>query len=334
MKKSKKEIFLVILVILFAALSGFFYNQSKNTVHTGEIHYKENSNTSYKVYLKDKKYYNRDYLDEGMQYISSIIDYIDVNFKYSADYDIDDSYNINKRIVADFKIVDNQNPEKVIYSKQDVLKNEIKVSNKIDIDDNVKVEYNKYNSLANEFKTNYGISADCNLVVSYYIEYYNDSRELSQVRTLSVTVPLSEQMISISKNQNLNNNLVFVGKTTNSPVNKTMAILAISFLFVMVATIILLIAEIKKRKAKESKYDNFIKRTLKQYDAYITEAKEEINTSGKSIINVESFKELLDVRNNIEKTIVYIKESDDVSKFLIIDNEVYEYKVTRAEMDK
>ena len=42
----------------------------------------------------------------------------------------------------------------------------------------------------------------------------------------------------------------------------------------------------------------------------------------------------MDVRNSVEKAIIYVKENENTSKFMIVDEEVYVYKVTRNEMDK
>ena len=334
MKKNKKERILLLLAILFAVVGLYYYNQSKTVVSTGEINYRENSNTTYKVYLKDKKYYNKDYLDEGMQYISSIIDYLDINFLYSANYDVDEIFTINKRVVADLKITDRENKDKIIYTKQDVLKKDIKLSKTVDINDNVKIDYSKYNSIANEFKTSYGISADCNLIISYYIDYISDNNDLNQNRVIKVEIPLSEQMINIQKSPTINNNLVFFGKTTNSKTNKNLFMVSIGFLVVAVLTLLFYFIEFKKRKGKESKYDNFIDKVLKQYDAYITVAKDEADIGDKPVVKIDSFKELLDVRNSIEKPIVYLKVSDNESRFMLIDNEAYIYTITREEMDK
>ena len=83
----------------------------------------------------------------------------------------------------------------------------------------------------------------------------------------------------------------------------------------------------------ESKYDRFIKKTLKEYDAYITVSNSDYEVGGKKVFNIPSFKELLDVRNNLEKPIIYYKIDEDHSKFSIISDEIYEYEASRKEMD-
>ena len=333
MKKNKEKI-LIFLVFVFGVVSAICYFQSKNVIATGQVHYKESGGVNYKVFLKDKKYYNKDYLDEGMQYIASIIDRIDITYKYNATYDVKTEFNIDKKVLADIKIVDSQNSDKVIYTKQEIYKTNSETSDQIDANDVISVDYKKYNSLANEFKTNYGISADCKLVVSYIIDYKSKDGELKQNRALNVEIPLSEQMINITKTGAINNNLVFVGKTTNGSVNKVLLYVAIASLIITLGILALLVVEIKNRKDKESKYDAYVKKLLKQYDAYITEAKDDAYTTKKSVISIQSFKELLDVRNSVEKAIIFVKESENSSKFMIVDEEVYVYRVTREEMDR
>ena len=88
--------------------------------------------------------------------------------------------------------------------------------------------------------------------------------------------------------------------------------------------------EVSDRK-KISKYDKFISKALKQYDSYITEAEHETTNKGNSV-KISSFRELLDVRNNTNKTIVYIRLDDDTSKFEIIDGDtLYYYLAKRSD---
>ena len=334
MKKNKKEIVILVAIIIFAILTGYFYKESKTIKSTGEIGYEEKSNINYKVFLKDKKYYNRDYLDEGMQYISSIIDYIQIDYNYNVKFDQENTYTINKKVLADVKIVDTDKSDKIIYSKQDVIKEVTIKNNEINLNDTIKIDYKKYNNLTNEFKTNYAISADCNLVVSYYVYYENEYGDIKQNRLLNVTIPLSQQMINITKSDNINARNTYLGTTTKSTINSLMLTIALIMGVVTIILVFALVSQILKRRAKESKYERFVKKILKDYDSYITESKEENYSTNKPVIKVDSFKELLDVRNNVEKAIIYIKKDDNTSKFIIIDNEIYEYTVTRQEMDK
>lgn len=331
--KKKNEILLLIIIVVFVLLSTFFYKQSKNITTINDFSYVERGGINYKVYLTDKKYYNSDYLDEGMQYISSIIDYIDFDFKYNTVFNEKQKFNIKEKLTGEVKIVDTDNNDKVIYHKKETIKENKTSSENIDIVDNVKIDYRKYNSLTNEFKSSYGISADCRLYLEYNIEYENKDNGIKENRVLKAEIPLSEQMINIKKNDDFYNESTIAGTTTKSIINIIMFILSIVFILLAFIGVIILIISAIKRIKNESKYDRFIAKILRDNDSYITISKEEYVEKGKSIVKIDSFKELLDVRNNIEKPIIYTKIDENTSKFVLVDSEIYEYEVTRKEID-
>ena len=334
MKKNKLEIILIFGMILCGMISLYFYNESKAIITTDEINYHENGGVNYKVYLSDKKYYNREYLDEGMQYISSIIDNIELKYRYNVKYNSNDTFDVTTRVLADVKIVDTDNNDKVIYSKQESIKEEKTSGKDIVIDDTIKVDYKKYNALTNSFKTSYGINAKCRLVVYYYIQYQNNGGNIRQNKVMTVEVPLSQQMISIVKSNDMNNSLTYTLQTNEGSINVLMLVLSFIFLAITLILLATLFKAFIKKKSLESKYDRYINKILRQYDSYITESSDTSVDVNKNVIKVNSFKELLDVRNNVEKAIVYIKLDENTSKFVLIDNEIYEYVVMRSEMDK
>lgn len=334
MKKDKIEIVLFIAAIIFAIAALFFYGQSKKTVLTAEIPYTESGSTSYKVHLNDSTYYNKDYLDEGMQYISSIIDYIDVNFNYNAEYDGIKSYKVNRNVVAQITITDQDGSDKVIYSKKEVLVEKEEELTDLNLSDDIKIDYAKYNGLVNDIKSKYGISANSMLKLEYNLAYSADNENIKASKKLSIDIPLSKQMINITKGDVINDSSVYAIEATDSVVNYAMFAIMLVMAFAGITCFSIAILRVRDRIKNESKYDRFINKVLKEYDSYITEASEDIEIASKETIKVNSFKELLDVRNNIDKTIVYTKIDENTSRFQIIDEEVYEYVVTRKEMEK
>ncbi len=329
----KKEIFLLVIAILLSILCFVLYDKSKNMVFLNEVKYKENGYLRYKVHLTDSSYYGTDYLDEDMQYISSIIDRFDITYNYNAEFDKQDKFDVITNLTANIRIVDDQTG-KVIYTKSELLNNKKETKDALNIDEHVSIDYKKYNQLANEFKTKYGISANCKLSLSYVIQYKDEKTGVSQSRLMTMEIPLSEQMITVSTTDDINNASSYIVSTTKSKLNTLLFFAAIVTLIIAALCIVKFVDMVKKRINSESKYDRFIKKILKEYDAYITISNSEYDTSEKNILNVPTFKELLDVRNNLEKPIIYYKIDSDNSKFSIISDEIYEYKVSRKEMDK
>lgn len=342
MKKNKgsKNFVIIVITLFFALASLALYRQSIGIKVLEKVNYSEDSNVRYRVHVTDKKYYNAEYLDEGRQYISEIIDYIDIDFNNKVTFDKKLDYVASKQVVANVKIVDSNNEENVIYESQETLDDDNKLSNKdtndIDLGSSIKIDYKKFNTLTNDFKSNYGISANCKLIVTYYATYigdYKDFDDIKKVSTMKVEIPLSEQMITISKTSDVKTNDNYSQTTNTSIINKTLFIFSTLFLFLSIVLLIYLVRNVTSNSKNVSKYEKFIKKTLRKYDAYITESND-ASTKGKNQINVSTFKELLDVRNNIEKAIVYVRIDDKKSKFMIIDEkEVYIYTASEEDFN-
>lgn len=336
MKLVKYAIFAIILFVVSLLING--YCDKKSSV---QLNYNEQQNINYKVYLTDDTFYNAKYLNEGMQYISSIINYIDVDFNHKVIFEDIINYDVNTKIMADINIVDKANSDKIIYNSEELLfdnSDKVKNSNVIDVSKNIKIDYKKYNKIANEFKTNYGISANCSLVVKFYVNYEgsykkNDAIKNSSVGTLEI--PLSEQMINIDKSNDINNSLVYNFTNVDSVGIKILKIISVILYVACIVMLIIFLIKIIKISNTRNKYDVYIRKILRQYDAYIAETKSVINETGKTVIKCNSFKELMDVRNNIEKAIIYVKINKFNSKFLLIDNnEIYSYQVSSSDFNK
>ena len=151
---------------------------------------------------------------------------------------------------------------------------------------------------------------------------------------MTVNIPLSEQMINITKGENIENSGSYTGTSNKTIINKVLYIVSILFAIIALALLVALYKIIIKTSKQTSKYEKFISKTLRQYDSYITEADKTDDTKKRTIVRVNSFKELFDVRNSIEKTIIYIKVSDTKSKFEIIDTDtIYCYEVSEEDFE-
>ena len=338
-KNSKKNMIYAFIIIALVFISIILSNKSYSLKKYESLDYKETISTSYRVYLDDDSYYNTPYLEEGMQYISDIIDYVDVTFSYIDNFKDNLSYNVKTKAEAIITIVDPDDKNKVIYKSTEVIddeKTEIDTSKTINKVKNFKINYAKYNYVANEFKKKYGITAKCNVRINYYINYtgkYKGLENISRNTVMHIDIPLSEQMINITKGKPAIKNGTFKGTSTNTIANISLYILAIICDLVALALLIILINDKIKFTKGISKYDRYINKILKQYDAYITEAENETSNKG-NIIKIKTFRELLDVRNNTDKTIVYIKIDENTSKFETTDGDtLYYYLVKREEFE-
>ena len=123
---------LVLPAIIFIIL-GFFLTKDAITVDDeNKVTYNELGKVDYKVYLKENDYYDKPFLDKGMQYIASLIRSINVKFNYEIHTTEELDYHYAYDISANLVVTDKNDPTKVLYERPEVLLN----NKTVDITDN------------------------------------------------------------------------------------------------------------------------------------------------------------------------------------------------------
>ena len=126
-------ILLFIGIVLLCWLSYFLINKSFANYNTVELDYSENGNINYNISLLENNYYSSNRLegDSNRQYVSSLIDKINADFRYNSffsdkavlayDYDITGRlkiYGEDDKILLDEKYDLLEKAEDTIYGKK------------------------------------------------------------------------------------------------------------------------------------------------------------------------------------------------------------------------
>ena len=120
------------------------------------ISYNSNTNLDYKVYLKPNKFYEKKFLEKNKKYLSSIVDYVDIdlNYLFNATKKLSTNYyyNVTAKISSDY---DSNGVSAELWSKHYDLvpsKSSTNTSSTFKITENLKIDYEKYDNLAKSFK--------------------------------------------------------------------------------------------------------------------------------------------------------------------------------------
>lgn len=328
----------IIIAILLITLSFMSFSITKPEI----INYKDKSNIDYRVYLKKNDFYETDYLDKGMAYVASLIDKINIKYNYN--------FNVNKASDIDLKykvmaklVISSQNNSKIFYQNEyEIAKEEtaeIRGEKKYLLNKEVMIDYDYYNDLANKFKSSYAVNAKSYLEV--YLQVNEVSKETNvyyldnQTRTI-LTIPLSEQEINIGleeKNINDSKQIVYDAKFILGDI-KILIIDAVLFIL-FVISLIKLFKRISVVYRKRSNYDKYVNRLLRGYDRLIVNVKTAPNLNDYNIVKVETFEELLDMRDNVKEPIRYfvITEHQKCEFFITNHNDLYLYVVKAVDLD-
>ena len=323
--------FVFLLVIIATVLTGIIiFNVNRKDL---VVNYDEQINTDYKVYLADNEFFTKNYLEHNRDYISEIIDLIVVNFKYNSKLKLKHNYIYCSKITANLEILGNDS-KKILYNKEDVLfeRDNVKTNENLNISTDISVDYNKYNDIAKSFVNAYSLAdaksyLNINLYISVHSDKHNEHSFGTPVSTL--IIPLNTQTVSIETSlDTFNKDKVLVINRKASRLNKILIICLIIIagaLFIMIFNMRIYIS---KKITPFHKFERRYAYLMKNYHTYINQVYEPIDTSGFKIYIIESFEDLLSIRDELAKPIImYIDVGTEINFIVLSDNIAYQYNM-------
>lgn len=330
-------------LLLCFILATIFMSNAVTTKKDQFITYKETSNLDYKVNLKKNDFYEQKYLGKDMIYVASLIDTIDIDFNYIFDIEKKSDVNFDYDITGKLVISDT-NGQNTFYEKEYDLsktkKESINAKKSHKINEKISIDYDKYNNLANKFRTNYGIDTTSNLIVSLNVHKKGSDKneyKLDNKSAVSVTIPLSEKAINIKIDRNdINNSSQLF--TSSSVTIDNYAYLLISIVFIILLPVFMfpLVGLLLSMETNKSPYDKYINKILNEYDRLIVETTTAPDVENKNIIRIDSFNELLDVRDNLSLPIKYyiITKHQKCNFYINHNDELYLLTIKAVDIEK
>ena len=337
-----KQIILMVFTLILSL--GMIYYALNNT-NKESISYTQNGNVDYKVCLKENNFYSQNCLDKNMSYVSSLIKNVGLTFNY----DLNTSEQLNVKteyeVTAKLVISNAENTSKYFEQKyilQDKTSEGIsQINNEYKISKNIDIDYDYYNTIASTFKSQYGVETNSYIEVSFQVFHANKENEDIRVPSPSpviLNIPLSQKSINI--------NMTASGVNKQETQNIESSIFTLNniiCLFIgIIALIVCLISSLKIAKMltlikeKKNNYDKFIEKILREYDRLIVETSTLPKFNKYFLTKVNSFGELIDVRDNLRLPIMYYEVAKHQKCHLyIIDNKnLYLLTVKAVDMEE
>lgn len=328
----------IIIVILLITSSLMSFSITKPEI----INYKDKSSIDYKVYLKKNDFYETDYLNKGMAYVASLIDKINVKYNYNFSVNENSDIDLKYKVMAKL-VISSQNNSKIFYENEyEIAKEEvaeIRNKKKFLLNKEVIIDYDYYNNLANKFKSRYAVNTTSYLEI--YLQVDEESKETNdyylnnQTKTI-LKIPLSEQEINIGLEEtNVDDSKQIMSDAKFILSDIKILIIDAILIILLVICLIKLLKRISVLFSKRSNYDKYVNRLLRGYDRLIVNVKIAPNLENYNIIKVESFEELIDMRDNVKEPIRYfvITEHQKCEFFITNHNDLYLYVVKSVDLD-
>lgn len=304
------------------------------------IEYRENSDVDYKVYLKENDFYEEEYLGKDQSYIASLIDKVVANFDYEIKMDAENvDYKYSYSVDAQLEVFDNEF-DKPVYNPTDILVKEKtfehKSSEKLVISEKIEINYEHYNEKAEKFVEAYELTGvDCNLIVKMHINIISKCDDLSAANrnnyTVSLTIPLTDKTTEVklvSSIPTAENKLLACNNAASN--SQTFKATAIAMFILDVLSVIVLVIFLTVTRDENVDYASKVSRLIRNYRSYIQQINNEFDVTGYQILLVNTFNEMLDIRDTIQRPILFNENEDKTcAKFFIMtDNKVlYLYQI-------
>ena len=309
------------LAIIISALVAYQLNK------TYYIEYRESGHIDYNVFLKDNEFYDTDYLEKDQSYVASLIDKIVTDFNYEIDMDAEDvNYKYSYKITSRLEILDETSNAPIFNAKKELVSVQNKTQNtskRLVIDEIVVLNYDEYNDVANKFLETYALTdTESHIVLTLEVDVLSDcnafSGSSSETYTSELRIPLTTQTVNIKMTSTVPDDeakMIACARGAGSEVFKTTAIV---LGVVDVLLVLLLIAFIYLTRTNDITYTARVKKIVSQYKSYIQKIKNLFETRGYQVILVDTFDEMLEIRDTIQAPILmYENEDNTCTKFMI-----------------
>ena len=341
-KNREKWIFVqsvIVIVLTLAVLISALVSVQLNKKYY--IGYREGGSIDYNVFLKENEFFEEQHLGKDQSYVASLIDKIIADYSYEIDMDTDDvNYRYSYSIKSRLEIIDNTskvaifNPERELVNVQNKSQSS---SSRLHINEIVVINYDEYNNLANKFLETYSLtSTTSNIVVTLEVDVLSDCEAFSGSAvdnyTSELRIPLTTKTVNIQMTSAVPDDeakMIACTRGAGSEVFKTTAIV-LGVVDVLMA--LLLVAFIYLTRTPDVTYTARVKKILSQYKSYIQKINNLFETHGYQTILVNTFDEMLEIRDTIQAPILmYENEDKTCAKFMIPTDSkllyLYEIKV-------
>ena len=188
-------------------------------------------------------------------------------------------------------------------------------NNKLEILEKINIDYNRYNDEIKRLIEVYSLKdtiSEIRLVLYVNVVNQNTGKSINATNKVAqMTIPLTTNTVEITMNENVKGNQ---GETLKFGISKENLNYIFVFGFLMfvssLLTLLNLVRYISDTRSAEKMYDDEMKKILFDYKSYIQKITDLLDYNDYKVINVETFKELMGMREELQSPILMYQEKN------------------------
>ena len=328
-KKRRKRWLIVQAVLLIVVAIGVLvcsvtYRRLDKTVY---ITYEETSSVDYKVKLKENEFYEEEYLPSGQAYVASLIDGVYADFSYGLRMDTKDvDYEYTYGVEAQLEIVDNRTDVAIfhpVYTLQEKKSGTQSSNEELAIVAPIAIDYGKYNDLANEFVKTYGLeNTTSTLKVYMNISVTGSCKDFKEKSrndyALALQIPLIDKTVEVEMTSTVpagESKVLACDSDFNRSAFKTTIVVLSAF---GGGLLIAFVAFVFLTRNEDINYVIKVQKLVSNYRSYVQKITNGFDTTGYQLLAVDSFNEMLAIRDTIQSPILMSENKDQTRTVFFI----------------
>ena len=328
---------IVLVLSLLTAANSFVPAQKIETVI---LSYNVSNAVDYRVNLLENDFYETTSLGRGelvpVTFIKDIV--IDFSSYLSASKTINGnySYDITGEIVA--KATDNgkEGSGGKIWSKRYPFTsggNSVNNNTGYSFQERITIDYGMYNDLVNQYKLQASVPMDVVLNVTMKVNSNGNAegKVLNENSSVTVTIPLSVSTVMIKSDAGEPSSKTLVN-TEEIPANNNYVLLGIS-IGLMIGSLVVIVILLKGLRKMTEDHSLMIKfnRIMRDFNQVVIEIDELPMVKDAAVIEVKTFKDMLDIEKELHLPIMCAKAKDGVLTnnifYIVNQNQIFKYRL-------
>ena len=281
-------------------------------------------------YLDSSYFSNNSPGDSNTAYVKDLTRSITAKFNYNFSAndtaDIAYSYDVKAKILGKYAIkADSENTANV-WSKEYTIVNPVTKSTQtknLTLNPTAELPYQEYKSMLENFKSNLELplNSETILVATFNVEGTIKGTPFKDRRVVTVSAPLDQQVYTLGVKYDKEETKKLVGETTKNSREQFQRYLLIFAGAVGALGLGLLLYGLRKQIFK-TPYQRELEKIFRYNDGIIIRAKRSPDLTGKRVVPVLSFEDMLNLEEELKSPIVASPAGGEATQFIIIRDDV------------
>lgn len=306
------------------------------------LSYNVSGSADYRVNLIKNDFYETPTLGKGQLVPVTFIDDIVVDFSQylsaNKQININYTYKVTGELIASASDNGKENSGGKIWTKNYTFVPSKSLTQPTatgyNINEKVVIDYNTYNELVNKYKLLASVPMNAVLKVTLTVTANSniEGKALNESNSVSVDIPLSVSTVMIKANSiETKTNMLVDTKEIPASTNYVLLVISIIMLIGSLIVTIYLLKGLRKMTEDHSLLLKFNK-IMRDYSQVVIEIEELPEVKGAAVIEVKSFRDMLDIEKELRLPILCCKSKDEVltnNMFYIVNqNQIFKYRLS------